>query len=356
MRVILSEDVIRRALNESIDEFIMEETLWEEEEGKPGSTAEKYGKKAWSGLKKLGNWAKNSIAMYMDKSTGGRWNQKYNIQAKGNGLSVGSFYLKKWFEIHYNRLYDIIYGTYYGNRTYYYTEINGKDVTFHHDWRKNTYTIFDRMGPQMYKYALELDNRGYPYILSVYNYEGSFVDSGRCTYNKATQLFTTVVKIGDNGEAVEKGIGMGEDDSTPETYVEKNCTFQNFRGHTKNTLGDGDFTEAVEFYINNKIQRRNNLNKEKLKDEPDGQIDYKPLLNSFTMNAFNWWYGKYYNAQKQRQAKKDERQAQADKQAEEARQAQAAQQTQTSQQTTQNTNQPKPQTISFRNNDGTPNI
>ena len=295
MRVILSEDVIRRVLNESIDEVIMEETLEEDW----GDTAKKYGKTAWNGLKTLGNWAKNRIAMYMDKNTGGRWNQKYNIQAKGNGLFVGSFYLKKWFEIHYNRLYDIIYGTYYGNRTYYYTEINGRNVNFHHDWKRGTYTLNDKYG--MIKYGLELDGRGNPSILSVYGYDDSFISSARSSYDKANQLFMFNIQTKPWGEATEMAVGMDEDDSTPESYVAKNCTFQNFRGNTKNTLGEGDFTDAVELYINNKIQGINNSNMAQLENNPNMQIDYKPLLNSLTMNSFNWWYGRTYNKERQAQ-------------------------------------------------------
>lgn len=103
MRVIITEDIVKKALDESIDEFILEEG-W-------------FGN-AWNSLKgsqlgqmagKAGNWLKNAAAMYMDARTNGQWNQKYGIHVNGNTKSGEIFYLTKWLNYYREKLNNIIY-------------------------------------------------------------------------------------------------------------------------------------------------------------------------------------------------------------------------------------------------------
>lgn len=99
MRVNLSEDIINKALNESINEFIIEEGKW-------GS---KF-KKAWNGIK-------NAAAIYMDARTNGRWNQKYGIAPNygtPNSYSVMGrtkelYVLANWLQFHGQRLWSRLY-------------------------------------------------------------------------------------------------------------------------------------------------------------------------------------------------------------------------------------------------------
>ena len=90
MRVVITEDIISRALNESIDEFILEEGM---DEGKFGNAV----KGVWNGLK-------NAAALYMDWRTQGQWNNKYGIHANGKGKITEMFYLGKWFGYHLNEI------------------------------------------------------------------------------------------------------------------------------------------------------------------------------------------------------------------------------------------------------------
>ena len=102
MRVVITEDIISRALNESIDEFILEE----------GMINEKWGdavKGVWNGLKKAGNWVKNAAAMYMDRETNGQWNNKYGIYANGSDKMTEMYYLTEWFKTHLEHINQIEY-------------------------------------------------------------------------------------------------------------------------------------------------------------------------------------------------------------------------------------------------------
>ena len=97
MKVVVTEDIIRNALNESIDEFMINEGVGDAFKG------------AWGYAKKAGNWLKNAAAMYMDKQTNGQWNQKYGIYVNGNTKSGELFYLNKWFDYYREQLSNIIY-------------------------------------------------------------------------------------------------------------------------------------------------------------------------------------------------------------------------------------------------------
>ena len=130
MRVNLSEDIINKALNESINEFIIEEGKW-------GSRF----KKAWNGIK-------NAAAIYMDARTNGRWNQKYGIAPNygtPNSYSVMGrtkelYVFANWLQFHGQRLWSRLYN---------------KDVDMHngfndrYDVNANTY-IFDYIAPSAF--------------------------------------------------------------------------------------------------------------------------------------------------------------------------------------------------------------
>ena len=130
MKVILSEDIINKALNESINEFMIEEGKW-------GSRF----KRAWNGIK-------NAAAIYMDARTNGRWNQKYGIAPNygtPNSYSVMGrtkelYVFANWLQFHGQRLWSRLYN---------------KDVDMHngfndrYDVNANTY-IFDYITPSAF--------------------------------------------------------------------------------------------------------------------------------------------------------------------------------------------------------------
>jgi hypothetical protein len=94
MKVILTEETIRKALHESIDEMILEEELLQE----------------WGeSFKKALNGVKNAAAMYMDWRTNGQWNNKYGIYANGTGKTTEMYYLNKWFNTHLKNIKQIEY-------------------------------------------------------------------------------------------------------------------------------------------------------------------------------------------------------------------------------------------------------
>lgn len=104
--MIVNENIIRNALNESIDEFLLEEGAF-------------YGLKNWwnnsangqrvkNGLSSVWNNVKNAAAMYMDKQTNGQWNQKYGIYVNANNKMGELFYLNKWFNYYKQQLNNII--------------------------------------------------------------------------------------------------------------------------------------------------------------------------------------------------------------------------------------------------------
>ena len=108
----ITEDIIKQAINESIDEFMLEEGLKDWYNNGNG----KY-------LKNAVNWGKNAIANYMDKRTNGEWNRKYNVYADNTGKSIRSknkwdYYrdlyaeqncLKEWFDSHAEYLNKILH-------------------------------------------------------------------------------------------------------------------------------------------------------------------------------------------------------------------------------------------------------
>jgi hypothetical protein len=100
--MIVNENIIRNALNESIDEFLLEEgwmsNAWN---GLKNSQLGQYAGKAWNGVK-------NAAAMYMDYRTNGQWNQKYGIYANANSKMGELFYLNKWFNYYKQQLNYII--------------------------------------------------------------------------------------------------------------------------------------------------------------------------------------------------------------------------------------------------------
>ena len=274
--VIITEDIIRNALNESIDEFMINEGgAWD-------------GVKNWAnkwGLNKAWNGIKNFAAEYMDKKTNGQWNKKYGIQAKGSGTNVGTYYLEKWLKPRYSRLYDIVYGNYYGDRTYFVMNINGRNLTFNHDWKNGSYALTDNNSGLTYR--IKTDYNGQPITLSITNYNGiKQGESDKVTNQKdGSYIFNFDNNIG------PKKIYAGEDNTTPESYIAKNCTPNSFAASTQNTLGTGNTRNAILSYIES-IQQENNNNIKLLRENPKEEINYNSILNKFTMNGFYDWYRK----------------------------------------------------------------
>ena len=103
MRDIVTEDIIRSALNESIDEFMLEEG-WE---GWKNLWNNPNVQKIRNGVGKAWNGYKNFLAMYMDNKTNGQWNNKYGIYASGSGKTTELYYLQKWFGYHLDNIRQI---------------------------------------------------------------------------------------------------------------------------------------------------------------------------------------------------------------------------------------------------------
>lgn len=106
MKNIITEDIIRNALNESIEEFMLEEGAFG---GLKNWRNQPYMQTARNYVGKVYNGLKNAAAMYMDARTNGRWNNKYGIYANGNGKATELFYLNKWFNTHLNNIRQIEY-------------------------------------------------------------------------------------------------------------------------------------------------------------------------------------------------------------------------------------------------------
>jgi len=109
MNNLITEDIIKNALNESIEDFILEEA-W-------GSGLKKW----WNGsngqkIRNVGNSLLNGVRMYMDWRTNGQWNQKYGQYVNGNGKTAEMYYLNKWFNYHLGEIQKIAYYTQNPNR------------------------------------------------------------------------------------------------------------------------------------------------------------------------------------------------------------------------------------------------
>ena len=139
--MIVNENIIRNALNESIDEFLLEEGIIDEINWGGGIKGAKdwwnnsaNGQKVKNRLSKAWNGVKNAAAMYMDYRTNGQWNNKYGIYANGNGKTTELYYLNKWFNTHLNNIQRIEYqnnepsGNFSKKREY--VERNGEKVYF----------------------------------------------------------------------------------------------------------------------------------------------------------------------------------------------------------------------------------
>ena len=101
MRVVITEDIIKRALDESIEEFMLEEGFFDKAKGfagLAGSTLGKIGKGLWNGFK-----------MYMDWTSKGQWNNEFGQYVNGNGKMSEMFYLNKWFKFHLKEIQSIAY-------------------------------------------------------------------------------------------------------------------------------------------------------------------------------------------------------------------------------------------------------
>ena len=287
MRDIVTEDIVRNALNESIDEFMLEEgMLGNGFKGLQNWWNNGNGQKIKNGLNNAWNGYKNFLAMYMDNKTNGQWNRKYNIQAKGNGGTVVGYYLQKWFGNHYNRLYDIIYGSYYGNKQYFYTKLNGRSQTFDHDWKSDTYVLYNNNSGIIYR--LKLDYNNIPAMLNMENSSGNIITkSSSITHDRRDNSYDiTFVNSPD-----QLKIYSAEDKTTPEEYIAKNCTVNNFNQFTENVLEDGKFKYAAINYINS-IQEENIQNIEKLKNDYKAKINYNHILSLFRIENFYAWCGK----------------------------------------------------------------
>ena len=296
MKVIITEDIVRNALNESIDEFMLEEELMNEINWGGGWKGIKKwwnksnnGQKVKNGISNVWNGIKDAAAMFMDKETNGQWNRRYGIHAKGNNKVVGSFYLQKWFEPHYNRLYDIVYGSNNGSRIYFYANLRRGAVSFTHDWQNNLYRLSDKDSGKIYE--LTLNRNGVPYKLDVKNSYGVVIDNGTLKKQQGNSYF---FECSNNNNLT---IYSGEDNTTPEAYIAKECTPDSFERDTQYTIGDKNFKNIVKQYLQ-EIQDENNINIKNLKKDPKyiDQINYKALISKFTYKEFYRWWGKNYDS------------------------------------------------------------
>lgn len=276
MNNLIAEDIIKKALDESINEFMLEEGgAWD---SLKNSTLGKVGKGVWNGVK-----------MYMDARTNGQWNRKYNQQVQGKGTAVGAFYINKWFDMHYRRLQDIMYGQYYGNRTYFYMYLNRHDRNFYHDWQTNSYILKDDVNGSVYRLKLDYYNNIVQATLEDYN--GDVFNANSITHSKDGNTYDITFENGVGPIKVSKG----EDTSTPESYIAKSCTPNSFVQYTQNTMQDGSMKSAILQYIQDVIQVANNKNMEKLKSNPNVQINRNEILKLFTLQSFSNWYSKNAN-------------------------------------------------------------
>ena len=119
--VIITEDIIRKALNESIDEFMINED----------ALNEKWG----DSIKKVGNFLKNAAATYMDFMTDGQWNAKYGIYNNSTGKTTELYYLNQWFNWHVEQIQRLAQRNVnpnddsYRERSYKYNDKNEKIYT-----------------------------------------------------------------------------------------------------------------------------------------------------------------------------------------------------------------------------------
>lgn len=100
-RTVITEDIVRNALNESLEEFMLEEG-WKEGFNKWWNKP--YMQKIKNGFNKAGKWLNNAASIYMDEKTNGQWNQKYNTYVNGNSKYVEMYYLNKWFNWHLKQI------------------------------------------------------------------------------------------------------------------------------------------------------------------------------------------------------------------------------------------------------------
>lgn len=287
-RTVITEDIISRALNESIDDFMLEEGGgWNNFKNKLSG----YGSAINNGLKRLGNTKfmrglNNAVNMYMDYKTNGQWNREYNSYAsdeKGNSSTIGSFYLQKWLDKHYRAIQDIVYGESYGNKLMLTTEINGEDVTFSRDWTHGCYVYADKHNNVQIGIKL---NHGEPSEINVIDLRNNSKlhhDDNPIKKDESTFAFQYVVPY-----KKELVINVGEDNRTVESYIDDNCSFQNYLSFVKNTIGNGTFNQAVKFYIGKVIVGQNNKNKKAIKGNKIP--DYRTTINLFTIEEFWKWY------------------------------------------------------------------
>ena len=131
--VIITEDIIRKALNESIDEFMINEG-WGDGIKNFGSWAKNKFGGVWNGIK-------NAAAMYMDSRTNGQWNNQYGIYATGSGKTTEMYYLNKWFNYHLDEIKGIARRT--SDPSYFSkTELNWERDSSNPSKQHSTQTIY----------------------------------------------------------------------------------------------------------------------------------------------------------------------------------------------------------------------
>ena len=296
-RTVITEDMISRALNESIDEFMLEEGFGDGLKNLSNKLSG-YGSAIKNGLKRFGNTKvgqalknagrglNNAVNMYMDYETNGQWNRKYNSYAKdlgGNNKAIGSFYLQKWLDKHYRTIQDIAYGESYGNKLKLTAEIDGEEVTFSRDWAHGCYYYVDRHNNVQIGIKLK---HGEPSEINViYLRTNSQLHHDNYVFKRGDSLFAFQKVKPYNKDLVIK---VGEDDRTVESYIDDDCSYQSYLSFVKNAIGNGTFNQAVKFYIAKVIVDRNNKNKKAIKDNK--MPDYRTTINLFTIENFWKWY------------------------------------------------------------------
>jgi len=276
--MVITEYIIRKALDESINNFMLEEGGgWDGlVKSRPGIMAKNIGKSLWNGVK-----------MYMDYRTNGQWNRKYNQHVKGNGFTVGSYYLNKWFNKHYDKLQNIIYGDYYGINGFYYAIINNQKFPFTYNWKNRTYELKTKDAYNkdiIYELKIERNNiTGTTLYKKDTNYNEIDKSSNPTTSKQEPNKYEFI--FSDNETLT---LYYSENNETPEEYVSKYCNVNSFLKDMQYVLGNGNFRKAAINYING-IQETNN---EYISQKNNYRKNYANLINMFTLQSFYEWYGK----------------------------------------------------------------
>ena len=256
MRGIVTENIIRNALNESIDEFMLEEGEgWNRlKNSKLGQIAKNVGNSLWNGVK-----------MYMDYRTNGQWNNKYGQYANGNGKTTELYYLNKWFNYHLNGIRQASYEM--------QTPNNGQTIK---RWKK------DLNGNEYYDQTINNFNSIKDYVAQNINpsnfnkwikYYISNRHSLMCIDNYITKCSKLVTNLNTAIEYLNVGKFLSDD--TGKEYLENNRK-QLYRKQINNN-----------YYGNNAAQTNNRP----VPNNPDGTFATLPVPSKYNGSQYPKYSG-----------------------------------------------------------------